>query len=121
MRPAKIEITGYDGGAVWSIEGVDRYEFTDADQTSFVSAQFILKDLIVLASTEGFIDVEAERSRLTSLALVAEKERNSLAARLKNPDFVGRAKPEAVEKARADHSEKAADAERYRAALERLG
>ena len=31
------------------------------------------------------------------------------------------AKPEAVEKARADHAEKSAEAERYRAALERLG
>ena len=46
---------------------------------------------------------------------------NSLAARLANPSFVERAKPEAVEKARADHAEKASDAEKYRAALARLG
>ncbi|HET9812488.1 MAG TPA: valyl-tRNA synthetase, partial [Sphingomicrobium sp.] len=51
----------------------------------------------------------------------AEKERDSLAARLANPNFVERARPEAVEKARADHAEKAAEAERLRAALERLG
>ena len=51
----------------------------------------------------------------------AEKERDGLAGRLANPAFAERAKPEAVEKARADHAEKSADAERYRAALERLG
>ena len=41
--------------------------------------------------------------------------------RLANPNFTERAKPEAVEKARADHEAKAAEAERLRAALERLG
>jgi valyl-tRNA synthetase len=48
-------------------------------------------------------------------------ERDSLAARLANPNFTERAKPEAVEKARADHGAKVAEAERLRAALERLG
>ena len=42
----------------------------------------------------------------------AEKERDSLAQRLANPNFTERAKPEAVEKARADHEAKAAEAER---------
>jgi len=70
---------------------------------------------------EGIIDIEAEKGRLSKAAEAAEKERDSLAGRLSNPNFTERAKPEAVEKARADHSEKAADAERYRAALERLG
>jgi valyl-tRNA synthetase len=66
-------------------------------------------------------DIAAEQARLTKAAQAAEKERDSLAARLANPSFVERAKPEAVEKARADHSEKASDAEKYRAALARLG
>ena len=52
--------------------------------------------------------------------LAAEKEAASLAGRLNNPSFVERAKPEAVEKARADHAEKSAEAERLRAALARL-
>jgi valyl-tRNA synthetase len=67
------------------------------------------------------IDVEAERTRLSKALVAAEKERDSLAARLANPNFTDRAKPEAVEKARADHEAKAAEAERLRAALERLG
>jgi valyl-tRNA synthetase len=70
---------------------------------------------------QGVIDVEAERGRLTKGAQAAEKERDSLAQRLANPNFTERAKPEAVEKARADHEAKAAEAERLRAALERLG
>jgi len=69
----------------------------------------------------GIIDINAERSRLTKSAEAADKEAASLAARLSNPAFVERAKPEAVEKARADHAEKSAEAERLRAALARLG
>jgi valyl-tRNA synthetase len=67
------------------------------------------------------IDVGAEKARLSKGAEAAEKERDSLAARLANPNFTERAKPEAVEKARADHDAKSAEAERLRAALERLG
>ena len=67
------------------------------------------------------IDLDAERARLTKSAEAAEKEAASLAGRLNNPSFVERAKPEAVEKARADHAEKSAEAERLRAALARLG
>ena len=70
---------------------------------------------------EGVIDLDAERARLTKALAAAEKERDALAGRLGNASFVERAKPEAVEKARADHAEKAADAERFAAALARLG
>lgn len=70
---------------------------------------------------EGVIDVDAERARLTKAIEAAAKERDGLAGRLNNPSFVERAKPEAVEKARADHAEKSAEAERLTAALARLG
>ena len=70
---------------------------------------------------EGVIDLDAERARLAKSLAAAEKERDALAGRLNNASFVERAKPEAVEKARADHAEKAADAERFAAALARLG
>jgi len=70
---------------------------------------------------EGVIDLDAERTRLTKAIDAAAKERDSLSARLNNPSFVERAKPEAVEKARADHADKAAEAERLSAALARLG
>ncbi len=48
------------------------------------------------------------------------KEAKSLAGRLSNPAFVEKAKPEAVEKARADHAHHATEAERLEAALTRL-
>ncbi|WP_294174099.1 valine--tRNA ligase [uncultured Sphingomonas sp.] len=67
------------------------------------------------------IDLDAEGARLAKAIAAAEKERDSLAARLANPSFTGRAKPEAVEKARADHAARAAEAERLSAALGRLG
>ncbi len=70
---------------------------------------------------EGLIDIEAEKARLTKALAVSEKEAASLAGRLSNANFVERAKPEAVEKARADHAQHAAEAERLKAALERLG
>jgi valyl-tRNA synthetase len=70
---------------------------------------------------EGVIDLDAEKARLSKAAEAAEKDRDSLAARLANPAFAERAKPEAVDKARADHDARAAEAERLRAALARLG
>ncbi|MBA2635381.1 MAG: valyl-tRNA synthetase, partial [Sphingomonas sp.] len=69
----------------------------------------------------GHIDLDAEKARLAKAAAAAEKDRDGLAGRLANPNFTERAKPEAIEKARSDHAEKSAEAERYRAALERLG
>ncbi|HEX9963612.1 MAG TPA: valine--tRNA ligase [Allosphingosinicella sp.] len=85
------------------------------------AAQVVVDEATYILPLDGVIDVAAERSRLAKAAEAAEKERDSLAARLANPSFVERAKPEAVEKARADHAEKASDAEKYRAALARLG
>ncbi|KPL69613.1 valyl-tRNA synthetase [Erythrobacter sp. SG61-1L] len=70
---------------------------------------------------EGIIDIEAEKARLAKALEASQKEAKSLQGRLSNPAFVEKAKPEAVEKARADHAHHAAEAERLSAALERLG
>jgi valyl-tRNA synthetase len=85
------------------------------------AAQLVVDEATFVLPLEGVIDIGAERARLEKALQGAEKERDSLAARLANPSFIERAKPEAVEKARADHSEKASDADKYRAALSRLG
>jgi valyl-tRNA synthetase len=76
---------------------------------------------VFIVPLEGVIDIAAEQARLTKAKAVAEKERDTLAKRLANPSFTERAKPEAVEKARADHGQHAAEAERLAAALLRLG
>jgi valyl-tRNA synthetase len=91
------------------------------DEASGGAAQVVVDEATYILPLEGVIDVEAERARLSKALQTAEKERDSLAQRLGNPSFAERAKPEAVEKAKADHSEKASDAEKYRAALARLG
>jgi valyl-tRNA synthetase len=85
------------------------------------AAQIVVDEATYVLPLEGVIDLAAERVRLEKNAAAAEKERDSLAGRLGNPAFVDKAKPEAVEKARADHAEKSAEAERLRAALARLG
>jgi len=85
------------------------------------AAQLVLDEATFVIPLEGVIDVAAERTRLTKAIEAASKERDGLAGRLNNPSFVERAKPEAVEKARADHAEKSAEAERLTAALARLG
>ena len=83
--------------------------------------QIVHDDETYYVPLEGVIDIEAERARLAKGKAAAEKERDGLAGRLSNPSFVERAKTEAVEKARADHAEKAAEVERLGAALARLG
>ncbi|GAA4777522.1 valine--tRNA ligase [Stakelama sediminis] len=98
-----------------------RVDLNDGDAPAGGAVQVVLDEATFVLPLEGVIDLDAERARLTKAIAATEKERDSLAKRLENPNFVERAKPEAVEKARADHAEKAAEAERLQAALSRLG
>ena len=92
-----------------------------SDSAPAGSAQIVVGGQTIAFPLEGAIDLEAEKSRLAKAVAAAEKDRDSLAARLNNQSFTERAKPEAVEKARADHDARAAEAERLAAALARLG
>ncbi len=85
------------------------------------AAQVVVDEATFVLPLEGVIDLDAERTRLTKAIAATEKERDALAGRLGNASFVERAKPEAVEKAKADHADKAAEAARLQAALGRLG
>jgi valyl-tRNA synthetase len=85
------------------------------------AAQIVVDEATFILPLEGVIDLAAERARLTKSIDAAEKERDTLAKRLSSPGFVEKAKPEAVEKARADHAERSSDADRLKAALARLG
>ncbi|MCX7285196.1 MAG: valine--tRNA ligase [Novosphingobium sp.] len=78
-------------------------------------------DANIVVPLDGVIDIAAEKARLEKALATAQKEARSLEGRLGNPSFVEKAKPEAVEKARADHAMHAAEAERLAAALARLG
>ncbi|WP_324808816.1 valine--tRNA ligase [Sphingomonas sp. LY29] len=92
-----------------------------ADAVPEGSAQIVVDGVTIAFPLGDAIDLDAERARLAKAIAVAEKDRDGLAARLGNPSFTERAKPEAVEKARADHEERASEAERLSAALARLG
>ena len=91
-----------------------------ADAVPADSAQIVVEGVTIAFPLGGAIDLDAEKARLAKGVAAAEKDRDGLAARLGNPAFTERAKPEAVEKARADHDARAAEAERLSAALARL-
>ncbi|ARS27150.1 valine--tRNA ligase [Sphingomonas sp. KC8] len=85
------------------------------------AAQLVVDEATFVLPLEGVIDLAAEKARLAKAIAGAEKERDALAKRLGSPGFAEKAKPEAVAKARADHAERSAEAERLGAALARLG
>lgn len=75
----------------------------------------------IVVPLAGVIDIAAEKARLAKALELSTKEARSLEGRLSNAAFVEKAKPEAVEKARADHAHHASEVERLTAALARLG
>ena len=97
-----------------------RVEAADGEATGG-AAQVVVDEATFVLPLEGVIDLDAERQRLTKAIAAVEKERDALGGRLGNASFVERAKREAVEKARADHADKMAEAARLHAALGRLG
>jgi valyl-tRNA synthetase len=85
------------------------------------TAQIVIDGATYVLPLAGAIDIDAEKARLNKALEAVSKEAKSLEGRLGNANFVEKAKPEAVEKARADLADKSAEAERLRAALDRLG
>jgi valyl-tRNA synthetase len=78
------------------------------------------KDVFVIP-LEGIVDIAAEKARLEKALATSTKEAKSLEGRLSNPAFAEKAKPEAVEKARADLAHHSGEVARLTAALARLG
>jgi len=91
------------------------------DDPDGASMQLVVEGETIIVPLEGVIDIGAEKSRLAKALEAVSKEANSLEGRLSNENFVARAKPDAVEKARSDLAEKSAEAQRLKAALARLG
>jgi valyl-tRNA synthetase len=118
---APILISHIDNGHD-ALAGVGRLEVTYLEKPPEGPAMRIaVPSGTLVIPLDGALDLDAERLRLSKAIEAATKERDALAGRLSNAAFVERAKPEAVEKARADHAEKAAEADRLGAALARLG
>ena len=118
-QTATIAIIERQGAALSRLGRIDDFVFAPVATNNV--AQIIVGDDTIVFALDGIIDLDAERSRIAKAIEAATKERDALAGRLSNAAFVEKAKPEAVEKARADHAEKAAEAERLTAALKRLG
>jgi valyl-tRNA synthetase len=102
-------------------ERVGRIDIEASDAPSSQLIRVAVPGATLVIPLEGVIDLDVERARLTKGIEAATKEAESVGKRLDNPAFIERAKPEAIAKARADHAEKSAEAERLRAALARLG
>jgi valyl-tRNA synthetase len=120
-RDASSETQARLGRQATALGGHARVDLTESTAPGTGAAQVVVDEATFVLPLEGVIDLDAERARLSKGIASAEKERDSLGARLGNPNFVERAKPEAVEKARADHAEKSAEVDRLQAALARLG
>jgi valyl-tRNA synthetase len=110
---------GRNAGAIDRLARLDaiRFEAAPAGPAMQVGAG----DAMLAIPLEGVIDLASEKARLEKALATSIKERDSLGKRLENPAFVEKAKPEAVDKAKADHAAHAAEAERLQAALARLG
>jgi valyl-tRNA synthetase len=118
-QTATIAIIARQGAALSRLGRIDDFVYSPVETNNV--AQIVVGDDTIVFALDGVIDLDAERSRITKAIEAATKERDALSGRLSNVAFVEKAKPEAVEKARADHAEKAAEAERLTAALKRLG
>lgn len=105
-----------------ALDRVGRLESVSFDPApEGANAQIVIDGATYVLPLAGAIDVDAEKARLNKALEASQKEAKSLSGRLSNPNFVEKAKPEAVEKARADLADKEAEAERLQAALARLG
>ncbi len=108
-----------NGGALERLARLNGIRFEPAPAGA--AMQIGAGDANVVIPLEGVIDIAAEKIRLTKALEASTKEAKALEGRLSNPSFVEKAKPEAVDKARADHAMHAAEATRLAAALARLG
>jgi valyl-tRNA synthetase len=110
---------GANAGAIDRLARLSAIHFAPAPAGAAMQVGVGEANLVI--PLEGVIDIAAEKARLAKALATSEKERDSLGKRLENPAFVEKARPEAVDKARADHAAHAAEAGRLAAALARLG
>jgi valyl-tRNA synthetase len=84
------------------------------------SAQMVVDEATIVLPLEGLIDLSAEKARLTRDLTKARAEAAKVEAKLGQPDFVARAKPEVVEENRDRLTAFQAEIARLEAALKRI-
>jgi len=84
------------------------------------SAVIVAGDTTAALPLAGVIDMDAERKRLQREIEKAEVDIGKMDAKLNNPNFMERAKPEAIEEAQERKAELNGIVKRFAAALKRL-
>lgn len=85
------------------------------------AALIVSGDTTAALPLAGIIDMDAEKKRLAKAIEAANSDLAKMDAKLSNPSFVERAKPEAIAESRARKAELEDDIKRFSAALQRLG
>ncbi|MBX9926279.1 MAG: valine--tRNA ligase [Hyphomicrobiaceae bacterium] len=85
------------------------------------SAVLVVGETTAAIPLKGLIDFETEKKRLEKEIAAAEGDIAKMDAKLENPNFMARAKPEAVEEAQARKAELQGQVKRLSAAMKRLG
>jgi valyl-tRNA synthetase len=85
------------------------------------AALIVSGDTTAALPLAGIIDMDSEKKRLAKAIESANSDLAKMDAKLSNPSFVERAKPEAIAEARARKAELEAELKRFSAALQRLG
>ena len=85
------------------------------------AAVLVIGETTAAIPLAGLIDMAAESKRLEKEIAAAESDIAKMDAKLDNPNFVARAKPEAIEEARERKAELEGQVKRLGAALNRLG
>ncbi len=116
---ATAAIIAANSGAIDRLARLSAIRFEPAPAGA--AMQVGVGDANLIVPLEGVIDIAAEKARLEKALASSQKEAKALGGRLSNAAFVEKAKPEAIEKARADFAHHSAEAERLAAALVRLG
>jgi valyl-tRNA synthetase len=131
--PAKTEVPLVIVGADASlVERAQRHEETIGRMAklsgiSFAKAAPQAAAILVVGETTaaiplaGLIDMAAEKKRLEKEIAAAEADIAKMDAKLENPNFVARAKPEAIEEARERKAELEGQVKRLGTAAKRLG
>ncbi len=96
-------------------------EITLADTTPANSAQIIAGEVTACLPLEGVIDFAAERKRLSGDEKKLADEIAKIDAKLSNPQFMAKAKEEAIEEQRDRHEAATARLAKIVEALQRLG
>ncbi|WP_423414394.1 valine--tRNA ligase [Hyphomicrobium sp. B1] len=100
------------------IARVDEIDFEDAAPKG--AALVVAGETTAALPLAGIIDMDAEKRRLAKAIEGAEGDLKKMDAKLSNPQFIERAKEEAIEEAKERKAELEAEIKRFSAALKRL-